>query len=396
MRGFAYVDSRVLPASRKHPNGRIRHYVYAEVDGRKKTEGAFDDLASANRRVADLQWQIEKGVYGRIEKASQASTVKAPLLFGEYHSEWWEGKGPSLRQSSRQQYQGSYRRFILPVFSGMLLDEITPGHVQKFVASDLKGLSPGYARTVYSHLRVMLHAAEKRGVIVKSPCRDIDLPELYWKRLVYLEPSEIRHLIDVMDWPYKALFAILGMSGIRVGEGLALRVGDINLQRNEMTIDEAWDINEREFHQPKTRAGFRKLGLLFPLVVILKQYFEGYPIKGTDTLLFPSPTDSERPVSYNTIFGIFKRNLVRAELPDVTIHSERHSFASGMIDEGVSIVTLARYLGHSSPDITFRVYAHEIRENLGEDLARVGKLYEAPAEPQIQNLREITVSAIHR
>ena len=49
----------------------------------------------------------------------------------------------------------------------------------------------------------------------------------------------------------------------------------------------------------------------------------------------------------------------RADLADsLTLHDLRHWFASGLIADGCDVVTVQRALGHSSADITLKVYAH--------------------------------------
>jgi integrase len=48
----------------------------------------------------------------------------------------------------------------------------------------------------------------------------------------------------------------------------------------------------------------------------------------------------------------------RAVRGKVTFHALRHTHASALIAAGVDIVTISRRLGHSSPDITLRVYSH--------------------------------------
>jgi integrase len=95
-------------------------------------------------------------------------------------------------------------------------------------------------------------------------------------------------------------------------------------------------------------------------------------------LLFPSPEVDGQPLSYNTVFGVYKRCLAFLELPPVTLHSLRHTFASTMLAAGVPITTLARNLGHATPDITLRIYSHEIFEGLGESLERAEKLFGGP------------------
>jgi integrase len=269
----------------------------------------------------------------------------------------------------------------------MRINEISPQNVQKFIGT-LGRLSPGYVRTIYSHLRAMMNSAAKRDDIAKTPCIDINLPGIQRADLHYLEPSEVRLLIDAMNWPYRALFGILGLTGIRVGEALALRMKNVDFLRKEISIEDAWDINARIFHEPKTGAGLRKVGIMSPLVDLLQQYFEHYPMNDRNSLLFPSPTKPGQPVSYNTICGVFKKRLKKIGLPDVTIHSLRHSFASILLSVGVSVNTLARHLGHSSPDITYRIYAHEISENLGDGLERASQLFGAAGATNIVELNE--------
>ena len=48
----------------------------------------------------------------------------------------------------------------------------------------------------------------------------------------------------------------------------------------------------------------------------------------------------------------------RAELGKLRFHDLRHTFASLLIAEGLNVVFVSRQMGHASPDITLRVYAH--------------------------------------
>src|SRR5450759_3692108 len=378
LNGYVHIDRREL-VSNKNPDGRIRYYVFATIDGVKKPHGAFDYWKDARARKRVLEGQIANGTYGQQERKLQ--------LFSDYYQDWWQGKSLSLRPASQRAYSSSFEHYLLPYFGKLRIDDISPQNVQEFIGT-LKRLSPRYVRTIYSHLRVMLNTAVKRHDIAVTPCIDIDLPGIQRADLHYLEPSEVWLFIDSMGWPYKALYGILGLTGIRVGEALALRMKHVDLLRKEISVEEAWDINARVFHEPKTKAGLRKVGILSPLAELLQQYFDHYPMKDRNSLLFPSPTKPGQPVSYNTIHGVFKRHLKKADLPKVTTHSLRHSFASAMLSVGVSVNTLARYLGHSSPDITYRIYAHEISENLENGLERASQLFGTERATNIIELDE--------
>lgn len=170
------------------------------------------------------------------------------------------------------------------------------------------------------------------------------------------------------DYPFPVLV---------VGEVLALRRRDVDFDAKKFFIVRAWNINLHVFLQPKTQTSIRTVDLLAPLAEILLEYIKWRGGLKPDDLLFPSPEVDGQPLSYNTVYGVYKRCLAFLELPSVSLHSLRHTFASTLLAAGVPITTLARNLGHASPDITLRVYSHEIYEGLGESLERAEKLFGA-------------------
>ena len=69
-----------------------------------------------------------------------------------------------------------------------------------------------------------------------------------------------------------------------------------------------------------------------------------------------------KPVRRSAMFkAAFWPALKRAGLPHVKFHSLRHSFASRLIQLGRPVTEVAHLLGHSSPAITLKVYAHWLK-----------------------------------
>jgi integrase len=58
-------------------------------------------------------------------------------------------------------------------------------------------------------------------------------------------------------------------------------------------------------------------------------------------------------------------------MPEITLQGLRHTHASQLIDAGVDIVTISKRLGHASPDVTLRVYAHLFRRDDGKAAAAI-------------------------
>ena len=53
-------------------------------------------------------------------------------------------------------------------------------------------------------------------------------------------------------------------------------------------------------------------------------------------------------------------------MPDVVFHALRHTHGSQLIDSGVDIVTISKWLGHANPNITLKIYAHLFRNKDGK------------------------------
>lgn len=109
LKGYLFYETKELKASKKHPKGRKRYYLFSMIDGVKQSEGAFDLLKDLKARKRLLEAQLASGTYGK--------TNGEDLLFLVFFKIWWESKKKTLSPGALRQYELSYRRRILP-FSG--------------------------------------------------------------------------------------------------------------------------------------------------------------------------------------------------------------------------------------------------------------------------------------
>jgi integrase len=76
-----------------------------------------------------------------------------------------------------------------------------------------------------------------------------------------------------------------------------------------------------------------------------------------DALVFCN--DDGSPIKPNNLSVTWNREIRRIDgVPPVTFHSLRHCHASALIKDGIDVVSVSKRLGHSSPVITLKVYAH--------------------------------------
>ncbi|MBQ4262406.1 MAG: site-specific integrase [Ruminococcus sp.] len=71
--------------------------------------------------------------------------------------------------------------------------------------------------------------------------------------------------------------------------------------------------------------------------------------------------DDGKPIHPDTITGWFSRFIKRSDLPDISIHSLRHTNATLLINSGIPITTISARLGHANPSTTTKIYTHAIQ-----------------------------------
>jgi integrase len=91
-------------------------------------------------------------------------------------------------------------------------------------------------------------------------------------------------------------------------------------------------------------------------------------------------TTSGQPINACTVRNWhFPRLLRRADLPKMTFHQLRHSFATLLLSRGESVSVVQQLLGHSSPSITLGVYRHVLPGEQRGAVERLGDLLEGNA-----------------
>ena len=159
-----------------------------------------------------------------------------------------------------------------------------------------------------------------------------------------LTREEIEKLLDATpNLKYKAIFAIMYSSGLRVSEVLHLHYDDISRTNMQIYI-----------HSAKNHASRYALLSQRALDILTEYWFKCgkprdilFPNQWTGKYLTPSATGLE-----------MRKSVERAGLPkDVHSHCLRHSFATHLLEDGVDIRYIQTLLGHRSPKST-EIYLH--------------------------------------
>lgn len=241
------------------------------------------------------------------------------------------------------------------------------------VHRDMTPLSPVTIHTYHRVLSAVFFRAVKWGYIPENPAARADLPSLAGRHASYLDDADARRLLELLqDEPIKwrAVVSFDLMSGLRRGELLGLRWDDVDLDGQQLFVRQTWNyIQARGCYAdtPKNRSSERPLRISRTAVCILLEYkawqdqqrsLMGDAWMDRDGRIFTR--DDGQPMFPDSITQWFHKFVQRHGLPDVHIHSLRHTYASLMIADGTPLVVVSHNLGHAQVSTTSNIYSHVI------------------------------------
>ncbi|MFB3127913.1 MAG: tyrosine-type recombinase/integrase [Candidatus Acidiferrales bacterium] len=206
----------------------------------------------------------------------------------------------------------------------------------------------------------MFGVAVSWNYLEDNPARGVKLPPRQLRReRQFLTPDQVRWLLGVLPEPMKTMVLVAVLSGLRVGEVLALRWKHLDLLRGTIHVRES--VYEGRFSPPKTVSSRRSV----PMSRVLKQVLLAHRSR----LQRVAPDDLVFATKRGTAFS--SKNLHRrvllpgcdtAGVPRVGWHAFRHTHATLLSELGESIKTAQAQLGHSSLQTTLEVYTHAVPE----------------------------------
>lgn len=328
----------------------------------------------ATRGEADA-WLNRERVRLEQEAAGSPKSVRRerPPRLREYAATWIADR--SLRPSTRRTYEGYLRLHVTATALGARrLDEITPADVRAWHA-DLGSDHPTGRARAYAFVKAVLKTAVDDDLIPANPCRIVGAGQSRpTTEVEVLTPEQVDALAAQLD-STSALAVLLGAYGqLRIGEALALRRRDVDLERGGLDISrQATAVGTAMVvGPPKTRAGVRNVALPAFVLERLRQHLATLPA-GRDRLLFPA-SDPSAPTKTQTMSDRVHRAAVRAGLPSTfRYHHLRHTGLTLLADAGASVAELQARAGHTTPSMALR-YQHARAERDRGLADRLGEL----------------------
>lgn len=206
-----------------------------------------------------------------------------------------------------------------------------------------------------------------------------DIPHRQKIQDKYLEADELKTLLATMTVDtWRLLTQFLALSGLRFGESAALLESDIDMDSRLIHVTKTYDYINDEVTTPKTLCSIRDVYMQDELKEVCKKMrvcmlqqriFNGYGSTG----LFLEGKKGEH-IKYYAYNKYLRENAMRALGRSITPHAMRHTHASLLLENGVSIDTISRRLGHENSQVTREIYLHvteKLKEKDNETIAGV-------------------------
>lgn len=373
----------------KRPDGRYgvalsRPYHDSETGRikRKRESTTRADWDSAHRWLVGKKKEVISGIM---------ESPEDPRL-ADYLAEWLRDvvePGVARNTYLKREYAA---RHLSAEMGRARLSEVNPRRIHALYSKLIRRDPPlSYAtrREIHITLKMALKQAVVWGLVARNVAEMAEVPKGHEEKsedVRALTNEQAKRLFESTSgkrWHYYYIAAI--RTGLRPGEMLGLRWGDLDLggDPGSLKVRRTLDTHSvARFGPPKSDAGRRTIALHWEAQEALSDQremieAEGLP-RGANDLVFPSTIGT--PMSADNLRN---RNLgpdlAAAELPGLTLHELRHTFASIMLHEwGIAPAIVQEMLGHRSITMTMGLYGHLFPGAQQEAIRALRKMHTKP------------------
>lgn len=267
------------------------------------------------------------------------------------YAEWYSRYLRLYKQKISEKTRESYTRLhalAAPIIGEKELEAITPDDIQAALIAAEETTGSRQAQLAYTLLHAVFRRAVRSGHIRQSPVEAVDKPAHEGKQGRAIEGADWQRLAPIISGD--VAFALACFAGLRRGEVLGLRRGDIDLEAGLIRVERQRVRVKGQLvtAPPKSSAGVRIVPISPELAPIL--------CKAVRNLL---PAAYLVPISPETLGRRWSTAQKTAGIKTpYRIHDLRHTYATRLVLEGINLRVLQYVIGHADYQLTVSTYTH--------------------------------------
>jgi integrase len=329
----------------------------------------------------------------RIEHSRKEGSYIAPevaaLTMRDALEAWFNSK-KKPGAASLAKYRNAIDNYVVPRWQGTRLSAVQRPDVDNWVAALQDGSAP---RRSGMRAREGGLSASLRGVLVpfseglgfavlegwirRNPAEGIETPPSESEPIVYLTHEQLEALVrsasQVAADADALMVGVMGNVGPRIGELLALTVGDVDMRRRRISVHATMTTDNRNRPirgtRTKTPSGTREVPIPPHLVDGLRNQTRR---RASSASLFPSTTGTVLSAS-NRRNRVWSKAIEGADPRGPNSARLRHTAASLAIAAGADVLMVQRMLGHADAKETLNTYAKLFPDRMDEITERMSK-----------------------
>lgn len=353
------------------PNGEIR-----------KVSVIFNTNSSHARKQATIELQR------KYEQAVKEIDINKVVTYYDVAMSWLEHTEPTVKRSTHINHTIYVNKIFSYIDRALPIADLTAVTLEDVLHKVyyVENLSYSYTRATFTTMKAIYkHAKRKKLIpslidfedieIKKKPFSHSDIAKKQNKFLDAVELKETLMQLSKIDSRISLLFEFVSLTGLRIGELLALRYSDYDKENATININGTIQYDYKNSSEikrgtPKNIYSVRNVSLSDRAVSILDSimlenkrrslWFEGYIDHG---YIFTS----SRGNPYDIQFLNRRLKGVHIEGKHLTTHIFRHTHISMLAELGVPLKTIMQRVGHNDPNTTLSIYTH-VTKSMHDDV----------------------------
>lgn len=302
----------------------------------------------------------------RVERVARKNKEQ---LFVDYFEDWIETyKVGAIADVTLEKYYMAAKQ-LRTICPKLLLSDFNRVEYQRIINEYAKTHEKQTTTDFHHHIKGSIRDAFHDGLLDRDPTYRAVMKgkEPAEKKKKFLQKHELTKLLQSLDltsginrdW----FILLLAKTGMRFAECLAITPNDFDWSTNQLTINKTWNYKSTKggFQKTKTDSSVRKIVIDWQIVGQFKPLLEN--LEPDEPIFVEKDSNGQYKRAYNSTFVyVLSSKCKELGITEITLHALRHTHASVLLAEGVSIHTISSRLGHANVGVTQDTYAHVLDE----------------------------------
>ena len=391
-------------ATKQKHRGHGEGSIYRRADGRWCAAISTERDATGKVKRQYIYGLTRKQVADELTKALVDRQHGIPLdptrqTTAQFLTHWLEDTVRGrVALNTYEAYRTTIEKHLIPGIGSIPLAKLTPQHLQNLYREKQDTGLTRRVQMMHAILHKALDQAVKWGLAPRNVCDLVDGPRVARREMKVLSPPEVGRFLEAgKDDRLFALFVLAVTTGLRLGEVLGLKWGDVDMTEGMVQVQRSlqWgkvavegEPGERAwgyyFTEPKTARSRRTVVLPEVALTALRKHriqqveerlklgevWEDHGLVFTTGIGTPLDPSQVRTRSFHPL-------LEKAGLPRIRFHDLRHTAATLLLAAGENPKVIQEMLGHSSISMTLDRYSHVIPSMQRQAAAKMDAILKA-------------------